>query len=415
VPQVATAPLNTEHKTASFIRVAATPVPFTMPQEQIDALAGAQVSSVAPAALPTPTPKSFPSPLPGAIQVTTDRISNQTSTVTGTAAAAPIAKAALGGTVDFTCNSCNARLRLPAHYAGKSILCPKCSTPQKVLVSQTAVPMDTTRSIALREEAATATPQNPGPGVGTGAIAGTGTGMRVRVTPLPTTYPTPLPTAVTSPQTDVLGLTRPSPFASPAAVLPESTPLMNETPIVAAPEVELTSVIDAIASSTAEGDEVPVKPHPSHGKLKTEAISRPTPTSAPTPHVSAPKMHGGLFIAAGVLLVLAIALAAGLTYYAMALGETRSRLDEAQRIAKESAEREHTATKKASELDNRIAELEAALKAATEKAAADKAAVDKNEVDKNEANKSAAEKSTVTPDAQAAEPVIPTPAEEPPK
>ena len=70
-PQVASAPLNTEHKTASFIRVAATPVPFTMPQEQIDALTGAQS---APAAVPPAPPRAFPSPLPGAIQVTTDRI-----------------------------------------------------------------------------------------------------------------------------------------------------------------------------------------------------------------------------------------------------------------------------------------------------------------------------------------------------
>ena len=71
-----------------------------------------------------------------------------------------------------------------------------------------------------------------------------------------------------------------------------------------------------------------------------------------------------------------IALAAGLAYYALALGETRSRLDEAQRIAKDSAEREHTATKKASELDTRIAVLEAALKTATEKAALEKAAAE---------------------------------------
>lgn len=384
VPQVATAPLNAEHKTASFIRVAATPVPFTMPQEQLDALAGAQVSPVAPPA--DPTQKSFPSPLPGAIQVTTDRISNQSASVP--AAGAPIAKAAQGGTVDFTCNSCNARLRLPAHYAGKSILCPKCSTPQKVLISTTAVPMDTTRSIALKEEAATASP--PGPG--------TATGIRVRVTPIPTTYPTPLPTAMTAPQTDVHGLVRPSPFTP--VVVPDATdaPASTAAPL-SEPEAELTSVIDAIASTSGGEVEVPVKPHPSRGKLKTEAIKRPA--AMPTPETAlpapAPKAPVGLIYAAGTLLVVAIILAAGLTYYALALGETRSRLDEAQRIAKESAEREHTATKKASELDNRIAELEAALKVAVEKAAADKAAAEKPQ--------------TEAP----AEPVAPTPVEEPPK
>ena len=410
VPQVATAPLNTEHKTASFIRVAATPVPFTMPQEQLDALAGAQVSSVAPPAYPAPAPKAFPSPLPGAIQVSTDRISNQTPIVP--VAGAPIAKAVQGGTVDFTCNSCNARLRLPAHYSGKSILCPKCSTPQKVLDSNAAVPMDTTRSIALKEEGAAAA--QPG--------TGTGTGIRVRVTPIPTTYPTPLPTAMTAPQTDVLGLVRPSPFATPVAAVPESpTPISaRATTPIPEPEAELTSVIDAIASNSDV--EPPVKPHPSRGKLKTESVTRSASSLAvkaavkvdpiaapiaglPTP---APKPPVGLIYAAGALVLLAIILAAGLTYYALALGETRSRLDEAQRVAKESAEREHSATKKATELDHRIAELEAALKAAEEKAALEKAALEKSAAEKPGLEKT-------TPEVPAAEPVIPTPAEEPPK
>lgn len=420
-PQIATAPLNTEHKTASFIRVAATPVPFTMPQEQIDALAGAQISSVAPAAnlttsanqppavYPVPAPKTFPSPLPGAIQITTDRFTNQTSSVP--AAGAPLAKAAVGGTVDFTCNSCHARLRLPEHYAGKSILCPKCSTPQKVLVSQSTVPMDTTRSIALRGDSSSPTPINPGTGTGTGSGtgtgtgSGTGTGIRVRVTPIPSTYPTPLPTAMTAPQTDSLGLLRPSPFASPVPAQRATTP----TAAAPEPEAELASVIDAIASDSVKSEEAPVKPHPSRGKLKTEGIKRPvTAVDGPTSLPPAPtrKSSTALIATAGILVVVAIALAAGLAYYALALGETRSRLDEAQRIAKDSAEREHTATKKASERDTRIAELEAALRAANEKAAMEKAAAD---------HAKATTETPVPPVEPVVEPAVGTPVEESPK
>lgn len=418
-PQVATAPLNTEHKTASFIRVAATPMPFTMPQEQIDALAGAQISSigpaanVTPAANPVPAPQTFPSPLPGAIQITTDRITNQTSSVP--AASAPIAKAAIGATVDFTCNSCNARLRLPEHYAGKSILCPKCSTPQKVLVSHSTVPMDTTRSIALREDSSSPTPLNPGAKTdsGAGAGTGTGTGIRVRVTPLPSPYPTPLPTAMTAPHTDSLGLLRPSPFASPAPALPAVTPAASASE----PEAELTSVIDAIASGSVADKEAPIKPHPSRGKLKTEAIKRPqTAAVVPTSSTSAPttKSSTTLIATAGILVVVAIALAAGLAYYVLALGETRSRLVEAQRIAKDSAEREHTATKKASELDTRIAELEAALKTATEKAAMEKAAAEHRTI-MPEATVTPVDPVAVPAAVPAVEPAIGTPVEESPK
>lgn len=343
-PQVATAPVNLERKTASIIRVAATPVPFTLPPEQADALAG--IPSATPVLVPTASfsqtaPSAFPSPLPGAIQITTDRVARkktpppgQTPPVAKTASlakAAPVAKAATGATVDFTCMSCNARLRLPSHYAGKSILCPKCSTPQKVIVTAQAQPMDTTRSLALKDDAPAATPK-----------IGTGTGIRVRVTPLPSTYPTPLP--------------------QPISAVPEATPIA--VPVIAA------APIAAPPEPTADA---PVKPHPSKGKLPTVASARaPVANVAP---VSPPaKSPSRMLAIAGGLVALAIVLGAGLAYYVVALGETRVRLAAAEKSTSQAKEREQEDAQKLKDLERRLVELEVALKVATETAQAAQAA-----------------------------------------
>ncbi len=343
-PQVANAPLNNEHKTASFIRVAATPVPFTMPQEQIDALTGSPVAPLDIAPLP---PRSFPSPLPGAIRVSTDRITKRAETVTPEAP--PTANIVRSGTVDFTCTACNAHLRLPGHYAGKSILCPKCSMPQKVVITNLAVPMGTTRSIAASGTSAATSP-------------GTATGIRVRVTPLPATYPTPLPTAMTAPTTSVQGALKP--LAAPAAFATAG----------AAPDVDLAGDIDAIVADVSPTDSVPLKPHPSRTNTNTESIKRSpaTAASASAPAAISARSRArspsavNLIAVAGGLLVIVIALGAGLTYYALALSETRHRLDQAQLETKAASEAT-AAREQAAKL--RIAELEAALQVATDAAA----------------------------------------------
>lgn len=341
-PQEAKAQANVERKTASIIRVAATPVPFTLPPEQSDALAGAPIPS-------GPAPMRFPSPLPGAIQITTDRISRMNTPMPSDQA--PVAKAATTGTVDFTCHSCNARMRLPGHYAGKSILCPKCSTPQKVAQITLAEPMDTTRSLANKDEPAA---------IGSTSGTGSGTGRRVRVTPLPAAYPTPVPTAI--PPVAIPPQTTPIPAsASPNSEQPleEKSPIATLAPIN---DGDLGQAIDEAAGAPV----APSKPHPSKGKLKTESITRAAPVAPSTKPASAPT---GLIAAIGGLLIVAIALGAGLAYYALALGETRTRLSDAERTAKDSTEREQHAAQKLKDLETRLAELEASLKAAAAKAA----------------------------------------------
>lgn len=353
-PQVATAPSNVQRKTAVITRVAATPVPFTLPKDQEDALAG--IPSATPVEMPAsaaPTAsRPFPSPLPGAIQVTTDRVTRMQTPVPGEAPA-PMAKLATGGTVDFTCASCNARLRLPGHYAGKSILCPKCSSPQKVATAPE--PMDTTRSLAQKadEPAAPAAPQPiPGPGTGIRAIS---------VTPLPQPYPTPLPTQTPPP--------------TPAV----EAPAVGTAPVPAAPAA---AVIEATPAEASAEDDVAispsksfVKPHPSKSATSRPRVATSSHTRTPEPVVAPAKSPIGLIATAGVLVVIAIGLAAGLVYHLLALGQTRERLATAEQDAKTAATREHEASLKLKELEERLADTERKLKAAEEaKAAAEAAA-----------------------------------------
>ena len=49
-------------------------------------------------------------------------------------------------------------MRIPSSYVGKSILCPKCSAPQKVVGPGRLEPMDTTRSISKAEPVVGAAP-----------------------------------------------------------------------------------------------------------------------------------------------------------------------------------------------------------------------------------------------------------------
>lgn len=361
-PQVATAPSNVQRKTAVITRVAATPVPFTLPKDQEDTLAG--IPSATPVEMPVTPPatsKAFPSPLPGAIQVTTDRVTRMKTPVPGEAA--PMAKLATGGTVDFTCVSCNARLRLPGHYAGKSILCPKCSSPQKVAIAPE--PMDTTRSLAQKtdEPTAASTPTPPGSGTGIRAVS---------VTPLPQPYPTPLPTPATA--------------ATPAveAVAPNAT----------------AAVIEPTPADAPADDDVAITPSQSYAKPHpSKSISKPrVPAAAlvrtPEPVAAPVKSSVGLIATAGVLVLITIGLAAGLVYHLLALSQTRERLATAELDAKTAATNEHEASLKLKAAEERLAELELKLKAAEEAKAAAEAApkVEEKPVDAKPADEAAAPK-----------------------
>lgn len=413
--QLAKAQVNTERKTASFTRVAATPVPFTLPKEQEDALARPEtIASVPPPAAPPATaPKAFPSPLPGAIQVTSDRIARKNTPQPEVAAAKPAA----GGTIDFACSACHARMRLPAHYEGKSILCPKCSAPQRV---QTTLPepMDTTRAV---------TREGDRPGAATSGATSSGARQAVRVTPLPRTYPTPLPSPLAASSAAAITPNQPP----PPVVGSGSVGSLTTSPVAATPPTEeptaepaadsmagMTMAISAPASSVptpaapaAEADlEIGSgtsefsKPHPSRGKVPTVAIRKSTaPTGSASQQPAAvahPRTPTGLIIATGLLGLMVIGLGAGLIWHVLALSDARTRLATAETAATAAAHREQESSAK---LAAQVAELE--LKLAAEKA---KAA----EVPKPVEPTPPAEVAPVVPPAEA-KPVDPAPAPTP--
>ncbi len=386
VPQLAKAQVNTERKTASFTRVAATPMPFTLPKEQDDLLAKAtaptvvvpvQVVSVQVTPLPPPAPHNpIPSPLPGAIQITSERIAKAASAV-------PAAKAA--ETIDFECSACHARMRLPAHYEGKSILCPKCSAPQRVLTTLPE-PMATTRAV-IRE-------------VPAGTVS-SGSRQAVRVTPLPRTYPTPLPTAMAAPTTAAI--------TAHEALAPLSDHPVAELASAPAREAAVAEHMAAMtmaimppaagAPSTAGAAEPSVdaelgsssgafsKPHPSRGKVPTVAVRKPVepvPTAAqPVAHQAAQSLTAstskphrspiGLIIALGLLGLLVIGLGAGLVSYKLAHDDARARLVTAEAAATSAAQREQTATARIKDLAEQVAVLELKIMTLDQELAAEKA------------------------------------------
>ena len=340
-PQVAVIQTATQRKTATISRVAMTPVPFSLPNDQAAALDA--VGVMTPGG--TPIGKSFPSPLPGAIQVITDRVSRQASPV-APGEQPPIAKPAFGATIDFACAACKARLRLPAHYSGKTILCPKCQVPQKVVPP--LAPMDTTRTLTQGPGAQTDTPAAP-------------PAPRVRVTPLPQSYPTPAPT------TD-------------SALVPAVTAAPEVTPQPTAAQPAEESLLEALASVTAD-EPTPTaqhaKPHPSRSKTNVAGMTMDRPVAAPVlPPAPVRPVAGGnrLLIVSSVLAVVTVILAASLVYHLLALHQTQRQLNESEQSAKAAAVREQEASSKLAALEQRLAELEQKLTASTEKSATEPAA-----------------------------------------
>ena len=363
-PQVAVAPVNVQRKTATFTKVGATPMPFSLPQEQADALAAIPPATpIAPTPVVPVTPlpaKAFPSPLPGAIQITTDRVGRTSST--GDAAAigsgsstARLAKPA-GALVDFTCTACQARLRLPAHYAGKSILCPKCSAPQQVTPASME-PMDTTRSLSQK---AAESPLIANPPQQQQAPLGTGTGIRVRVTPLPQTYPTPLPTAAATPTPTaaVAPLTIIQTAAAKTQAAPDATPVATPVPVTAADadDALLTDLIDNEAA--ASPSQTFAKPHPSKSKSSPQRPVTARVVPPPVPPSPAPAKPVALI---AILLVTVIALAASWAYHLVANGDSQAQLEQAQAAAKAASAREAEAAAKLAELTAKVGELERKL------------------------------------------------------
>lgn len=201
-------PAPSTGNTVLIQRIASTPVPFSLPAEQELALAAAgagasgsppiarpatgsfsrgggtppvarpatgSIARNAPVARPasgTYTPSASPSAPPvarpatgsftrgGAPPVAKPATASVVRTPSG-AVLLPAAGASAGtpsqaeaAGIEFVCPACAVRVRIPGHYLGKSILCPRCSTPQKVVDASGPVrPMDTTRALRGVREA----------------------------------------------------------------------------------------------------------------------------------------------------------------------------------------------------------------------------------------------------------------------
>ncbi|MCK6490003.1 MAG: hypothetical protein L6R48_17080 [Planctomycetes bacterium] len=189
-------PAPSTGNTVLIQRIASTPVPFTLPADQEAALAAAGGPVDPPIARPatgshvrggtppvarpatgsftrgpgpvarpasgTYTPSASPSAPPVARPATGSHVRGGSPPVakpaTGSfartpsgAVVMPVAASAAQGEpagIEFACPACAVRVRIPGHYLGKSILCPRCSTPQKVVDASGPVrPMDTTRAL----------------------------------------------------------------------------------------------------------------------------------------------------------------------------------------------------------------------------------------------------------------------------
>jgi hypothetical protein len=352
VPQTVVAPVQPQRKTATFVKIGSTPIPFSLPREQADALA-----AIPPAVPVAPAPaKTFPSPLPGAIQITTDRIGRATPsggapTVGTRSHTARLAQPA-GALIDFACTACQSRIRLPEHYSGKSILCPKCSAPQQVAQASTE-PREITRSLS-QKAAESPLVANPAPHQTAALVPDTG--KRVRVTPLPKAYATPLPTAASTPTPAVAPLTIVG--ANPAATPdePEAAPVASARPDTAAADGSLAELIDSeVATSPSQTF---AKPHPSKAKSAARRSGTGPIANPAAPAVATPTKPVAL--TAG-LLVTMIALAASWAYHLIAKGDSQVQLELAQAAAQAAHARELEVSEKLAELTAKLDALERKL------------------------------------------------------
>ncbi len=150
---------------ARITRVAMTPEPFALTQDQLDALASTTRKRTEPGTvkpptgptvsggrrLTTPLPMPTPVPMPvvsaGSTPTPEPQPAQDEPTRPNTSEIRHADTAKIEA-VDFHCAACQARVKLPRHYLGRNILCPRCSAPQRVIdPSCPAEPMGTTRSL----------------------------------------------------------------------------------------------------------------------------------------------------------------------------------------------------------------------------------------------------------------------------
>jgi hypothetical protein len=135
-------------KTVTITKVAATPLPFTM-----DEAKQPTAPAVAKAVTRTPLPGSLDAVAPPSVPA------NQALPSGGG-----------GATVTFTCTACAYRARIPASYAGRNILCPKCNAAQ-VAPAVGANTGPSTGTTARIERVATNTPAHGTPALPANAAA----------------------------------------------------------------------------------------------------------------------------------------------------------------------------------------------------------------------------------------------------
>ena len=232
--------------------------------------------------------------------------------------------------VPFACTACKARLRLPASYVGKAILCPKCNAPQRVIPADTPMePMDTTRALRADE-----VPERP-----VGAVSGAAPAVRTPVR-------TPMPTDMGPGSVHSIEPVAPFPGPGDGRDFDPLTAPARKSDLDAA----LTGVSGRRSTNTSEAVTMPLA-------NLTMAVGAPVARPLATPPPRA--LVIALVIVSGVGVGLVIALVACV----LALSEARAQAHAAE-------ERATAARQAAEEADRRMVAMEARLDALIQQLAA---------------------------------------------
>lgn len=283
-------PMPSTGKTVQIMKVASTPMPFTLPADQAAALAAAGSATGIPAVEPVLGDPSAIRPVARPADPSPARGNPVLS----------------GQPIEFQCSSCQARMKIPAHYLGKSILCPKCSAPQKVVpAEQLPQPMPTTTSVVPKEPPAPIPPPPP---------------------PVPETPPAPAaidlapPAAQDEAPTDQVPPPAPKPAAKGGVVKRRSASLPAEPP----------AEVPAPAAPVSEPATEPPKPAtPPKRRSAAPAPAATTERSEPAPaerSPAAPARSSPLPLLASV--GLALLLAAGLAFLYLENGKLNRALEQ---------------------------------------------------------------------------------------
>ena len=364
-----TIPPSAPHQSSGVIEASATPLPFgvtplpvTLSAQEQAALASAVPIAQDLGAIPSakPTTRFVPHKTPTNPTAPPSTIPPTKTPGTGT----------ITRTLEFTCAACNSRMRLPNQYLGKSILCPKCKAPQKVIVrARSNEPMKTTRSFRKDGSGETV--------VGDNSASRTVGPRRAFNTPLPSTMEyfdeaavIPIPgssasrpaVATAAAKSGTASITKPVPDHQPATNLPTSTPAATTSPDAAA-TYGMTMAIPANRPSGAAGSVSGAK---SGIAGSTTAPRQQVVVVDPRP-VPPARLLMPWMVAVAFLGLVCIGLVAWLSVTVPNLMEIKGRLAAAETDRRTSTEAELAAKRQLSDLTKQLAATELRLAETLEK------------------------------------------------